>query len=168
MAASDHVSQAQSGKYEFRRNTDYDATYYRIYKGDMHVGSMDISHLDDDAYDEHEGSPYVNKVSLLHMAKGHAAAGMTALGIAQNRAAEYGSKLSPDASLSHYSSRVVRNAQNRGLVTEDRPNEVTNTMTHMIPKPANPYRLGHPLNTEEVSAGRQTIRQTLKRGRPKK
>ena len=76
MAASDHVSQAQSGKYQFRRNTDYDSTYYHVYKGDMQVGKMEISHMDDDEYDDHEGTPYINKVSLLHMAKGHGLSGL--------------------------------------------------------------------------------------------
>ena len=170
MAASDHVSQAQSGKYQFRRNTDYDSTYYHVYKGDMQVGKMEISHMDDDEYDDHEGTPYINKVSLLHMAKGHGVAAMTALGIAQNRAAEYGSKLTPDASLSHYSSRLVKNLQGRGLVTDDRPNWVSNTMTHAVasPYPESSYRPGYRLNTEEVHAGRQTIRGMLKGSRPEK
>lgn len=168
MAASDHVSQAQSGKYQYRRNTDYDSTYYHVYKGDMHVGKMEISHMDDEGYDDHEGSPYINKVSLLHMAKGHGLAGMTALGIAQNRAAEYGSKLTPDASLSRYSAPLVQKLQGRGFVTEGRPTEVTNTMSHMIPRPANPYRPGYALRTDEVNEGRQTIRGMMKRSKPEK
>ena len=168
LSASDHVSKAQSGKYEYRRNTDYDTSYYHIYKGDRRAGRMDIQHFDDEGYDDYE--PTQHKVALLQMAKGHGAAAMTALGIAQNRAAAEHNKLTPDTSLSPFSSRLVQNAQRRGLVTESRESGVSNYTTHMIPSdpmPPNQYRPGRRLNTEEVDAGRQTIRQMLGRGKPK-
>lgn len=172
MSASDHVSQAQSGRYQFHREDDFGETHYRIYRDDRRVGRMTISHGDDDDWDEYSGGygqSREHKVALLQMVKGHSAAGMLALGVAHNVASDEGVKLTHDSSLSHYSSRLVQNAQRRGLVTEDRPNAQTNMVAHMLPaeEPSH-YKPGERIRTDEVNAGRRTIRKMVKQGRPKK
>jgi hypothetical protein len=168
VAASDHVSQAQSGKYQYHRQSDYDKTSYRVYKGEEEIGGLHISHRDPETgyeWDEDEG-PVPHTASEMKFARGHSAAAMTTIGIAAQQALAEGSKLMPDRDLSEHSSKLVRGLQGRGLVTGSAPTGVTNSMTFMTPQLAHrDWRQGARLNTDEVSSGRQFIKDAIWAGK---
>ena len=88
----------------------------------------------------------------------------TMLGIAMNETQrDYGRNLTPSEDLSPHSSRVVRHAQQRGLVSPGESAEQTNEMDFEPATVGIPYIENYKeIPKAEVKAGKRTIRRTLK------
>lgn len=155
MSADEHVS-----KYQFyradRQRARYSISDYEVHKGNYKVAEMGVMNFGQ-SDDEHE-------VSALYADEQHRHVVPTLLGIAQNAAQAAGKKLVPSNALSPYSGALVKGLKGRGLVSEHREDEATNTADFVSSKAqwSGGEANGQRLNTDEVTAGRQTIRAALK------
>lgn len=160
MSASDHVSKAQTGKYEYHmEGGDYtnDARGINVYKGDKMAGTMTV--LPD--------SDRTANVYFMGVDPRHRHIVPTMIGIAQREMSAYGMELQPSTDLSEHSSRLVRKLQGRGLVTGSAESEASNDIefrSYNATIPEN-RREGRRLNTETVSLGRNHMRQQLRETR---
>lgn len=158
MSANEHVS-----KYQFyradRQRARYSMSDYEVHKGDYKVAEMGVLSFGES---EHE-------VSALYADEQHRHVVPTLLGIAHNAAQAAGTKLIPSNALSPYSGALVKGLKQRGLVTDHREDEATNTADFGSSKAqwSGGEGNGRRLDTTEVNEGRQTIRQAIK-GRPKR
>jgi hypothetical protein len=91
---------------------------------------------------------------------------MTMLGMAENAAREEGATLLPSTDLSQHSSRLVGKLKMAGVVDSDASTRVTNDSQFHEPWS---IRMGGKARVpaEEVEAGRQTVRKTLKDSKPR-
>lgn len=160
MSASDHVSKAQTGKYEYHmEGGDYthSARAINVYKGEKMAGTMTVT----------PDSDRTAEVYFMGVDPRHRHIVPTMIGLAQREMSASGMTLQPSTDLSADSSRLVRKLQGRGLVTGSAESEASNDIEfrHYNATILPHQREGRRLNTSTVALGRSHIRQQLKESR---
>lgn len=167
MSADEHLSKAQTERYQYHLQHDWSgARYLNVYKGEHRVGNMGVYPEDYDDNDEPLDEP-VARVGGMSVAPGHRHIVPTMIGVMKNRMdVEEDLKLVPSTNLSEHSSRLVQKLQGRGLVTDSRESGQSNDIGFGGPVLTPPHlRKGQRLHTEEVDQGRKLMRQQLRETR---
>lgn len=112
----------------------------------------------------------VHKVDVLTGTRENRAANMVMLGMAENAARSEGTSLKPSEDLSEHSSRLVKHLKGTGAVSEKAETGVTNEMQFSDAWSIGSHAVAPSLHVpkEQVEAGRKTVRQVVKGGKPSK
>lgn len=163
--AHNDPQQGERHEIQSHEDEDYGDTHsYRALNAAGHVvASLGVSRSDTD-YESDDWS-HRHKVETLFSAKEGRFTAMTMLGIAQNRAmAETGEGLKTPSDLSHHSASLVRGLQQRGVVGTGASASTQNNITWASVRAPASYDPDYErMGTQEVRAGKRTVRDTIRR-----